>query len=204
MRQQRIIFATALAMGIGLGCGTIEALKPSAAKLSPEPDALSRTMQESVEIATQAAADARKAPPEGVAEELLPAFRVGLSGESQSFDQRFDVTVNEAPSREFFMSLVEDTPYNMVLDPDVDGSITFALKNVTIGEVMQAVRDVYGYEYEKMSYGYHVRAAGLQTRIFHIDYPNLRREGASRTSVVSGESSARGAPWKVMNKSRHE
>ena len=193
VRHPLISFAMALAMAIGPGCGTIEKLKPSAAKVSPGPDALSRTMTESVEIARQAAAEARKAPPEAVTEELLPAFRVGPSGARQSFDQRFDVSVNEAPAREFFMSLVENTPYNMVLDPDVAGTITFALKNVTISDVMQAVRDVYGYEYEKMSYGYHVRAAGLQTRIFHFDYPNIRRAGSSRTSVVSGEVSDAGS-----------
>ena len=110
VHHQLIIFATALAMAIGPGCGTIEKLKPSAAEVSPEPDSLSRVMEESVEIARQAASGALKAPPKAVTDELLPPFRLGPSGPGQSFDQRFDVTVNEAPAREVFMSLVEDTP----------------------------------------------------------------------------------------------
>ena len=66
VRHQLIIFALALAMAIGPGCGTIDKLKPSAAKVSPGPDALSRAMAESVEIAKQAALT------EGGAARILP------------------------------------------------------------------------------------------------------------------------------------
>jgi MSHA biogenesis protein MshL len=75
----------------------------------------------------------------------------------------------------------------MVLDPGVEGEISLALKSVTIEEVLQAVHDAYGYEYRKTTYGYHMLPAGLQTRIFHLDYLNVQRSGQSQTQVTSGE-----------------
>ena len=185
-RLPLIVLVAAFAAVTAPACNTLNGLR-SRGHAPAESDAISRTMEESVALAKKDAARARRAPPIAVAEELLPPFRVGKPSKGEPFEQRFDVTVSNAPAREFFMSLVADTPYNMVLDPAVDGVITLALKNVTIDEVMQAVRDVYGYEYRKTSYGYHVQPDGLQTRIFELDYLNVQRSGSSRTNVISGQ-----------------
>lgn len=125
-------------------------------------------------------------PPAAISAALMPSIDLDLGG-SGSEISRFDVRVNEAPAREFFMGLVEETPYNMVVHPDVTGTITLNLKNVSIPEVMSTLRDVYGFEFNQTRAGYQVLPVRLQSRIFYLNYLNLKRSGSSDMTVSSGQ-----------------
>ncbi|MCD4689425.1 MAG: secretin N-terminal domain-containing protein, partial [Desulfuromonadaceae bacterium] len=126
-------------------------------------------------------------PPE-VAQALLPKFEVE-SGLTPAVVQepRFDVAAQKIPAREFFMGLVAGTPYNMVVQPGIGGEISLLLKKVTIPEVMEVLRDVYGYYYRQTSTGFQVMQGGLQSQLFHVNYLNLVRRGSSQTRVSSGQ-----------------
>jgi len=130
-----------------------------------------------------------EAPPEEILDELLPGSGISVPGLTQDLKQEtaFDISVSNAPARLFFMSLVKDTNINMVVHPSVEGEISLDLKNVTVSEVMQLAREVYGYEYKRNNGGYIVLPARIQSKIFPVNYLNVSRSGESLMTVSSGQ-----------------
>ncbi|MDZ7735445.1 MAG: secretin N-terminal domain-containing protein [Gammaproteobacteria bacterium] len=132
--------------------------------------------------------------PENVRSALIPAVQLDVAKvpEMQKDMQRFDISVNNVPANQFFMSLVDETPYNIVVHPEVSGSISLNLRDVTIPDVLEAARDVYGYEFVETSYGFQVLPGRLQARIYQINHLNIQRRGGSRTIVNSGSVTSSG------------
>ena len=132
-----------------------------------------------------AASNEAEPTPADVQDALLPEVESRLPAEID--EVRFDLSVDNAPAKAFFMGLVEGTPYNMVVHPDVQGTISLELKDVTVPQVMNIARRVYGYEHEARDNGYIVLPARLQSRIYYVDYLNVSRSGESNTRVNSGQ-----------------
>lgn len=125
--------------------------------------------------------------PQAVSDALLPPININVPAAEKIPETRFDIGVDNAPAATFFMGLVEGTQNNMVVHPDVGGQISLTLKDVTIPEVMAVLRDVYGYEYRLKNRLYQVLPRRLQSRIFQVNYLNVKRTGKSRTRVSSGQ-----------------
>jgi MSHA biogenesis protein MshL len=93
----------------------------------------------------QKAATERKAPPARVPDTaLMPSLTPTPA--AAPVEPRFDLSVNEAPASQVFMALVSGTAYSMLLPPDLGGNITINLKNVTVIEALDTIRDMFGYE----------------------------------------------------------
>lgn len=153
-------------------------------------DDINASLKQSAE-ASEAFQNRPVTPPPEVSAALLPPINVELSGVAQApIERRFDISVDRANARTFFMSLVKDTPYNMVTHPGVKGKISLSLKNVTVDEVMKTVRSVFGYEYKRTRNGYEVLPAKLRSHVFTIDYLNVKRSGISNVRVSSGQVSS--------------
>lgn len=140
----------------------------------------------------QASTKNKKAIPSSIQKALMPELNVLNFQNPQTADTTnrepiFDVAVSNVPAKDFFMGLVKDTKYNMTVTPQIAGNISLELKSVTVPQTMEAVRDTYGFEYEKTSYGYKVFPRHLETRIFNINYLDLERNGQSQTTVGSGQ-----------------
>lgn len=128
------------------------------------------------------------APPAAISDALIPAPVERMLDVVPPSEQRFDLNVEDISARAFFMGLVRGTRYNMVISPDVTGTISMHLKNVTIPEVMNMTRNVYGHEYQRTTDGFLVMPAKIRTQIFEIDYLNVQRSGVTTTRISSGQS----------------
>jgi MSHA biogenesis protein MshL len=128
------------------------------------------------------------APPAAVQQAVMDAVREAppLAARSAGTEPRFSLTVNKAKASEVFMGMVTGTPYSMLVHPDVTGTLTLNLKNVTVPEAMEAVRALYGYEYEVQGKRIIVPSPAMQTRVYHMNSLAMQRKGKSDTRVVSG------------------
>jgi MSHA biogenesis protein MshL len=134
-----------------------------------------------------APAAGRTAVPADVADALVPSLKLTVPSVPDLQDaQRFDISVNNVPAPQFFMSLVDGTSYNMVVHPEVSGSISLTLRNTTIPGVLEAARDVYGYQFVRTTYGFQVLPSRLEARVYQVNFLNVNRRGSSSTFVSSG------------------
>jgi len=171
--RSSLVFALALLLSACQTMSSDEADKGNV--LSDDLDALIQEQQQ-----TQDAT-----PPKEVQQAILPPMpEMSLNSMPEP---RFDLAVNEAPAREFFVGLMQGSRWNVVLSPEIQGEISLELKDVSVPLVMDIVRDVYGFEYKITDNIYQVSPAKLKTVIFPVNYLNVKREGSSVIRVNSGE-----------------
>jgi len=123
-----------------------------------------------------------------VANALVPpvsALAGNLPKARPALEERFNVAFREVPAQQFFQSIVAGTRYNMLVHPEVTGTITANLKDVTLAETLEAIRDMYGYDYQINGTRVSIRPLTMQTRMFQVNYLNSARRGASSLRVSS-------------------
>ena len=132
---------------------------------------------------------AKPKEPDAVSQALLPPLRMELpQAQGKPIETRFDLNVNNAPAREVFLSIVSGTRYSMLVAPDVSGTISVNLKDVSLTEALDAIREIYGYEYKIDGSRIYIKPAGLQTRVFQVNYLVGARQGRSDMRVTAGSS----------------
>ena len=169
--------AFALLLGVLAGCATpARETAPAATKKTIENE-LDRAVESSKKpVASDAVKNA-----------LLPPLKIELPrGSAKPAEPRFDLTVNNAPAREVFLSIVTGTRYSMLVHPDVSGAISVNLRDVTVPEALEAIRDLYGYDYKVDGNRIVIQPRTIQTRVFQINYITGQRKGNSDVRVSSG------------------
>ncbi|RZL01280.1 MAG: pilus (MSHA type) biogenesis protein MshL [Rubrivivax sp.] len=121
------------------------------------------------------------------AEKAAPAPAPVKATPTASRDERFDLVVNSASTRNVFLALVADTRYSMLLHPEVTGTLSVTLKGVTLLEALESIRDVYGYDFKIDGRRITVFPPTLQTRLFNVNYLNSQRRGQSDVRITSGQ-----------------
>lgn len=117
--------------------------------------------------------DAVVMPPEPAAPPEVPQSRVSLS-------------LNNVPARQFFLALTSGTDYTMLVHPGVTGTLSARMKDVTVTDALDAIRDMYGIDYEITGKRILVKMPALETRVFQVNYLSGSRKGNSETRVSAG------------------
>ena len=133
-------------------------------------------------------AEMDKAVEERAKRAMLPPLVVEMPRdlEVRPLETRFDLNVNNAPAAQVFMAIVSGTRYSMIVHPDVREAISVNLKDVTVLEALDTLRELYGYEYRVQGNRITVHPVTLQTRVFKVNYLQASRSGRSDVRVSSG------------------
>jgi MSHA biogenesis protein MshL len=146
-----------------------------------------RTPPVDVEIRSQLATAPKPAPGASVPARISEALaEPAVPTVAPPPEPRLDLLVNNASAREVFLAIVADTRYSMLMHPDVGGTLSVTLRGVTVQEALEAIRDVYGYDFKIDGRRITVYAPSLQTRIFQVDYLHALRVGSSELRVNLG------------------
>jgi len=143
-------------------------------------EAIQREMNQAVQDSAQ------PGKPDAVSNALLPPLTMGLPRvDNKPLETKFDLTVNNTPVNQVFMAIVSGTRYSMLLHPEVSGNISLNLKDVTVLEALEAIREIYGYEYKMDGARIYIQPVTLQMRIFQVNYLTGLRTGTSSLRVTS-------------------
>ncbi|MFN0186173.1 MAG: pilus (MSHA type) biogenesis protein MshL [Aquabacterium sp.] len=172
----------ALALSPRLTPGWREALQRTAGATAspvPMPTAAVVTVLAAAPSAAAVVATPAAAPP------AAPVLLAQATPRTERAAGRFDISVNNAPAAQVFMQLGQGTPFNVLVSPDVSGSISITLKDVTLLDALEALRDLYGYDFKITGNRIVVYPNAVTTRLFRINYLPGRRQGASDIRVTS-------------------
>jgi MSHA biogenesis protein MshL len=137
----------------------------------------------------------RKAPHAELTDKsLMPPLAPPVAADAVTEEPRFDLSVVSAPATQVFMALVSGTRYSMLLPPDVSGNVTVNLKDVTVMEALDTIRELYGYEYRVQGKRIFIEPNTMKSRVFQINYLSSRRQGSSDLRVTGSSMTASGSP----------
>lgn len=134
--------------------------------------------------------------PNSIANLLIPKINnieLADANDTSQPEKKFNIVADNAASKSFFLDLVDGTPMNIVVHPDVTGTISLSLKNVTVHDVLEAVQKIYGFGFESSGQSIRILPVALQTRVFKLNYLDLVRTGNSGTTITGVNFSTSGS-----------
>ena len=101
-------------------------------------------------------------------------------------EKSLEISATSVAAKDFFTAIVEGSEYSIAIHPDVSGSITLNLTNVTLTEAIDVIEDIYGFDIRVKGNVIQVYPAGIRTETIALNYLFLKRFGTSSTSINSG------------------
>ncbi|MFH0925024.1 MAG: hypothetical protein V1872_05240 [bacterium] len=127
--------------------------------------------------------------------QTLPSIKLREEGELPIFqtegeEKIFSLTLKEADIKDTLLALTNKTGLNIVVDPDVTGTITVDLNQVTLFKALEAILPTIELEYEKHEDYIHIFKPKLERKMFKLDYVSTSRDGSGQVQASIGGSSS--------------
>ncbi|MDD0840750.1 secretin N-terminal domain-containing protein [Curvibacter sp. HBC61] len=129
-----------------------------------------------------------------VADALLPPLLPSVPKvQARQLEPRFDLAVTRAPLGTVLMSIVSGSRYNMLVHPKLaDQAVTLNLRDVTVFEALDTLRDQYELDWRQEGNRLFVGPVQIQTKMFRVNYVVGRRTGSSDLRVTSSSITSTG------------
>jgi MSHA biogenesis protein MshL len=116
----------------------------------------------------------------------LPGLIITEIERKREPERLYSFSVRDADIHEVLLAISKQTSFNIVADPDVQGSVTVDLKSVTLSEALDTLTNLLNLTYRVKRNMIRVSIPKPETRIFSLQYVNLKRTGSSVTSAQIG------------------
>ena len=100
----------------------------------------------------------------------------------QGLNATFDVNFRDAPLVPVLNTLAQYAGLNLVIPPDINGTVTVDLKSVTLLQALEAILPARGLQYRIEDGMLRVERIQLESRSFKFDYITTQRSSTRSTS----------------------
>ncbi len=170
----KLLIKVLLVIAISFSLSSCQTLKPN-----HEPSS-----KLAIEQIQQSQQNNQKQKDQITADQALSTISIEEPIQTAILEDRFDVSVKDVDIHSFLLGLVDATEYNLLISPKLELRISLQLKNVTISQVLDALTKIYPVIVEQKDNLFLVSSAETLTRVYTVDYLNIKRKGKSLTSVA--------------------
>jgi MSHA biogenesis protein MshL len=103
----------------------------------------------------------------------------------------YSLRVREAQIQDILLALAQESGENLVVDPEVTGTVTVNLNRVTLEQALDAILGQLGFSYRREGRIIRISKPMLETKIFQVNYISTSRKG-EKTVVATHGSGAGG------------
>jgi len=119
--------------------------------------------------------------PSPVVAQLEKEKKIGIEGPKELFS----FSLREADVKDVLRGIAKQSSYNVVVEPDVKGTSTVDLKNVSMDRALDYILEPLNYTYKIDENTIYVSKPKLETKTFQLSYATFFKQG---TSIVQGQS----------------
>jgi MSHA biogenesis protein MshL len=117
---------------------------------------------------------------------VLPQVEKEKKIEIEGPKELFSFSLREADLKDVLRGIAKQANYNVVVEPDVKGTSTVDLKNVTLPKALEYILEPLNYGYKLEDRTIYVSRPKVETRVFQFNYVTFIKKGKSLVKGSSG------------------